>query len=144
MSSDIAFSSRLDEIDDPGVEDEEPAHPTADSPPLAGEAEVTEQLVKRKKARRSLQPDLLVGPNGLRRVYGEFPRECGLTEGAEGRSLRKLIACYRSWTFDMYPGLSFTDMLGAIETQSNKAQVRACLNELRDTERDRYLVPHVT
>lgn len=142
MSSDVALPSRLDELDEPDTEDVEPGQSTNNSsaPP---DADVTEQLVKRKKARRSLNPDLLVGPNGFRRIYEEFPAECKLIEGAEGRSLRKLFARYRTWAFDLYPGLSFTDMLAAVETQSTKAQTRACLSELRDRERDRFLVSFV-
>lgn len=140
MSSDILLSSRLDEFEGRGQPEEEELRQGGSSPP----AEVTEQLNKKKRPRRSLNPDHLVGPAGFKRIYEEFPLECKLIEGSEVRSLRKLMDCYRAWAFDLHPGMSFSDMLDSIETHSTKGQVRACISELRDRERARFMVSNCT
>ena len=44
------------------------------------------------------------------------------------------------WGYALFPALAFEDMLDRIQKLSGKAQVRRTLDELRDQERDKYLV----
>eukprot|EP01039_Chlorochromonas_danica_P003975 gene3975-4348_t len=109
-----------------------------------GEAEV--ELLKTKRARR-LKPfteALLTGPYGLSRIYDEFPLKLRyngsnkVSGGKEEKYLGHLFALYKEWAFQLHPGLSFQDVLLKCDTLGSKGVVRACVQNLRDRERERY------
>ena len=109
----------------------------------AKEEEPTEELVKRKKARlaKPFTEDMLTAVDGLQRIYQEFPKACPFRgRGSEAKDLKKLMTSYKEWAFQLHPGIAFPDFLVKCETLGSKSRPRICLQQLREIERDRYLV----
>lgn len=110
--------------------------------------EPVEQLLKTKKARsRPFSDDLLVSPNGLEKIYFEFPLyykysagRHGTSTTAEGDFLKRILTGYKEWAFQLHPGVSFTDAVGKCEVLGSKSRVRNYMMKMRDKERDRYMV----
>lgn len=101
-----------------------------------------EELLQKKRARRSkpFTEDILVSTDGLVRIYTEFPSMCGFqVRGFEAKYLKRLMARYREWAFQLHPGLAFTDVMQKCELLGAKGKTRACLQELRDNERNRFI-----
>ncbi|KAJ1430240.1 hypothetical protein B484DRAFT_361419 [Ochromonadaceae sp. CCMP2298] len=100
-----------------------------------------ELVVKKVKRMRPFTEDVLTLPDGLQRIHEEFPVSCRFRgRGSEANDVKKLMAMYREWAFQLHPGLSFGDVLSKCDALSGKPKTRACLQDLRDRERDRYIV----
>ncbi len=109
------------------------------------EVEVVVDLKKDEKKKRKLRPfneDLLVGSDGLNRIYEDFPHNCRLNggRGQEAQDVRRLTTMYKEWVFQLHPGMSFHDALLRTENLGPKGKVRTHLGKLRDREKCRYLV----
>ena len=134
----------LDSLDlsDTDTEDESPV--TLKKTAGAADAEAPqEELLKKKKPRvtRPLNEELLMTPDGLLRIYEEFPKNCQFHgRGSEAKDLRLLTTMYQEWAFQLHPGISFPDFLIKCEQLGSKASSRMHLQGLRDRERDRYVV----
>lgn len=101
------------------------------------------ELLKTKRIRRGkpFTEDLLVGPHGLHKIYNEFPLKLKYQgRGTEAKFLSNLMAMYKEWAFQLHPGLSFQDVMLKCNTLGSKGQVRGCVQNMRDRERDRYVV----
>ena len=112
---------------------------------IKADEEPTIELLKEKKKRKLLRPfneDLLVGKDGLIRIYEDFPQKCRLNggRGNEAQDLKRLTTMYKEWVFQLHPGMSFQDALVRSENLGSKGKVRTYLNKLRDREKCRYLV----
>eukprot|EP00600_Ochromonadales_sp_CCMP1393_P006729 CAMPEP_0174965678 /NCGR_PEP_ID=MMETSP0004_2-20121128/6567_1 /TAXON_ID=420556 /ORGANISM="Ochromonas sp., Strain CCMP1393" /LENGTH=306 /DNA_ID=CAMNT_0016214537 /DNA_START=38 /DNA_END=958 /DNA_ORIENTATION=+ len=104
---------------------------------------VADELVVKKKARNSkpFTEDVLTLPDGLQRIYEEFPVSCKFRgRGSEARDIKKLMAMYKEWAFQLHPGLSYCDVLSKCESLGGKGKTRGCVADLRDRERDRYII----
>mmetsp|Transcript_9663 Transcript_9663/g.21691 ORF Transcript_9663/g.21691 Transcript_9663/m.21691 type:complete len:306 (-) Transcript_9663:1059-1976(-) len=142
----VASGSRLSALNlasDDDTEDEDRTTPLAkDGNPdeeLMGVAD--ELVVKKVKRMRPFTEDVLTLPDGLQRIHEEFPVSCRFRgRGSEANDVKKLMAMYREWAFQLHPGLSFGDVLSKCDALSGKPKTRACLQDLRDRERDRYIV----
>ena len=102
-----------------------------------------DDLVVKKKARHSkpFTEDILTLPDGLQRIYEEFPKACKFRgRGSEAKDIKKLMNLYREWAFQLHPGLAFTDMVSKCEVLGTKGKTRSCIQNLRDNERTRYIV----
>jgi hypothetical protein len=102
-----------------------------------------EELLGKKKARvtKPFTEDILVSKEGLPLIYEQFYKECRMKgRGHEADDLKRLITLYSGWAWQLYPGLAFPDMINRIDTLGSKAVTRGCLLDLRDKERNRYLV----
>lgn len=104
-------------------------------------------LIKKKPKRRGVpfSEDVLTSPDGLDRLYNDFSRAQNKKplfrgRGYEEQDLKNMLRMYKDWGFNLYPGLSFTDLLNSIERLESKPKVRACMGRLRNKERNRYLV----
>jgi hypothetical protein len=93
----------------------------------SADAEATLGL-KVPKKRRTFNEAVLTNRDGLLRIYQDFPTACPFRgRGHEAADAKKLMARYREWAFQLYPGLAFPDMLARCEVLGTKAQVRACV-----------------
>jgi hypothetical protein len=102
-----------------------------------------DELVVKKKARhaRPFTEDVLTLPDGLQRIYEEFPVACKFRgRGSEAKDLQKLMDMYKEWAFQLHPALAFTDILSKCEVLGTKGKTRSCIQNLRDRERSRYIV----
>jgi hypothetical protein len=102
-----------------------------------------DELLVKKKARyaRPFTEDILTLPDGLQRIYEEFPLTCKFRgRGSEAKDIKKLMSTYREWAFQLYPGLAFPDIVSRCEALGGKAKTRTTLEHLREQERDRYIV----
>jgi hypothetical protein len=106
--------------------------------------EPVQELLRVKRARHSkpFTEDLLLSPNGLEKIYFEFPltHKFSAKYMSEADYLKKLLTGYKEWAFQLHPGLSFVDALSKTETLGSKARVRNYMLRLRDKERERYTV----
>jgi hypothetical protein len=107
-----------------------------------------EELLKTKRPRynKPFTEDLLMGVTGLPRIYNEFPLACNkhpLTRGSEATYLKRLITLYKEWAFQLHPGVSFEDVVMKCETLGSKGRVRGYMQQMRENERDRYIVSQV-
>ena len=95
----------------------------------SADAEATLGLkVNGPKKRRTFNEAVLTNRDGLLRIYQDFPTACPFRgRGHEAADAKKLMARYREWAFQLYPGLAFPDMLARCEVLGTKAQVRACV-----------------
>jgi hypothetical protein len=135
---------------------QQPGRPVANSKPndIAAPAEGGEkkpeastELLKTKKARhfKPFTEDLLVCPDGLEKVYNEFPLKLKYTKNmTEGQYLKRLITSYKEWAFQLHPGISFTDVVSKCESLGSKGKTRTCMGRIRERERDRYLVSRLS
>lgn len=112
----------------------------------AGEQkEPTEELLKTKRPRHNkpFTEDILMSVAGLPRIYNEFPLACSkypITRGSEAAYLKRLITLYKEWAFQLHPGLSFEDVVLKCETLGSKGRIRGYMQQMRENERDRYIV----
>ena len=104
--------------------------------------EADELLVKKKvKHAKPFTEDLLTLPDGLQRIYEEFPVACKFRgRGSEAKDIKKLMTMYREWAFQLHPGLAPSDVIAKCETLGAKGKTRSCIQNLRDRERSRYIV----
>ena len=151
MSTTAASSSRLkrplntnpSDDDTEDEDDQQQARPTGPKDKSADIAAEAEELMVKKKVRhyKPFTEDVLTLPDGLQRIYEEFPVSCKFRgRGSEARDIKKLMTMYREWAFQLHPGLAFTDVLSKCEVLGNKGKTRSCMMNLRDRERDRYIV----
>ncbi len=132
------IDNKVNESDD-DTEDEQPSSrkKEKDSKPQADE------FVKKKKARfvKPLSEEMLCAPDGLLRIYEEFPKACPFRgRGSEAKDLKRLTTLYKEWAFQLHPGIAYQDFLVKCESLGSKGTMRNCLERLRDQERDRYVV----
>lgn len=102
-----------------------------------------DELIVKKKVRHSkpFTEDLLTLPDGLQRIYEEFPVAAKFRgRGSEGKDLRKLLSMYREWAFQLHPGMAPSDVIAKCEVLGAKGKTRTCLQSLRERERSRYIV----
>lgn len=125
---------RLDELSD---EEEEKEETSAELLKTGGQEEQV-QLERREKRKR-FEAEHLRSSAGLKRIYEEFPETCRGDE-SEVRALGRLLSSYQRWAFQLYPGLSFEDLLSSTETLCSKKDARDTLVMLRDRERNRFMV----
>lgn len=110
----------------------------------AGKEEPVEELlrIKRQRFHKPFTEELLISPNGLEKIYFEFPLICKYNPKyiSEADYLKKLLINYKEWAFQLHPGLSFPDLISRTEVVGVKARTKTYTNRLRDKERDRYTV----
>lgn len=103
-----------------------------------------EELLRTKRQRfnKPFTEDLLVGYEGMQRIYSEFPLHCQakVPRGGEMNYLNRLLTRYKEWAFQLHPGLAFPDVVAKCEALGSKARVRNVLIQMRHSERDRYIV----
>lgn len=123
--------------DDSEAEDKKNAMPTKEVELLA------EELLQKKKVRyfKPFTEDILTLPDGLQRIYEEFPFPRNFRgKGYEQGDIKQLMSMYREWAFQLHPSLAFTDILNKCEALGSKGKTRITLQDLRERERDRYIV----
>ena len=163
MTSGNGIKSRLDQMIDmsdsesdtesiskkrPLLDDEEAAVKTETNEPV-------EELlkVKRKRYVKPFTEELLVNPNGLEKIYNEFPLYCPYDKRSfsvpykpnahasfEGEYLKRLLSKYKEWAFQLHPGVSFPDVINKCELLGSRGRIRGYVARLRERERDRYMV----
>lgn len=104
---------------------------------------VVDELLRTKRARnvKLFSEDLLASSDGIHRIYNEFPQTCKYEgRGSEAAYLRRILTRYKEWAFQLHPGVAFEDVVLKCETLGSKGKIRTCLSDLRNTERDRFLV----
>jgi TIMELESS-interacting protein len=103
-----------------------------------------DELIVKKKKKRTKRPfteDILMEPDGLHRILEDFPVSCRFNgRGNEAKDVKKLMGMYREWAFQLHPGLSFADVLHKCEGFGVRGKMGTCMQDLRDRERDRYIV----
>lgn len=106
-----------------------------------GDASAPELLVKKKQRKgKNFDETMVCGPDGLRRIYQEFPKIFKFRgKNHEAADLKKLTGLYIEWAFQLYSGLAFEDLLKSVRSLSSKGAVKSHMELLRETERDRYL-----
>jgi hypothetical protein len=130
----------LNNSDDETENEEQPAaKATAEK-----QAEIeAEELVVKKKARHSkpFTEDLLTLPDGLQRIYEEFPSAAQFRgRGSEGKDIKRLLGLYREWAFQLHAGMASSDVIAKCEVLGTRGKTRSCLQSLRERERSRYIV----
>lgn len=102
------------------------------------------EVIKEGKKRKMIRPfneDLLIGNDGITRIYDEFPRACQLKgRGNEAQDAKRIVTMYKEWAFQLHPGFSFSDILLKSEALGPKAKVKVFMETLRSKERERYLL----
>lgn len=87
------------------------------------------------------QPIHIRTHTGMERIYETFPQICRFRgAGHEADDLRRLMRCYKEWAHALFPQLAFEDLLDRVQKLSGRARVRKRLDELREKERERFLV----
>ena len=130
------------DLSDTDTEDESPVTLKKGEGAAANEPP-QEELLKKKKPRfaRPLNEEMLMTPDGLLRIYEEFPKACPFGgRGSEAKDLKRLTTMYQEWAFQLHPGIAFPDFLLKCEQLGAKASSRVHLQGMRDRERDRYVV----
>jgi hypothetical protein len=109
-----------------------------------GNQEPVQELLRVKRARyaKPFSEELLLNPNGLEKLYYEFPLNCKFSPKftTEEEYLKRLLTFYKEWAFQLHPGLSFLDVASKCEMLGSKSAVKNYVNRLRDKERDRFTV----
>lgn len=106
-----------------------------------------DELIVKKKARHTkpFTEDVLTHPDGLQRIYEEFPVACKFRgRGSEAKDIKKLMAMYREWAFQLHPALAFSDIISKCESLGSKGKTRYFIQNLRDRERSRYIVRNIS
>lgn len=153
MSAAVLSSSRekrpleLNSDEDTENEDQAGANTSASATGAENKEPVieAEELLVKKKVRHAkpFTEDLLTLPDGLQRIYEEFPVACKFRgRGSEAKDIKKLMTMYREWAFQLHPGLAPSDVIAKCETLGAKGKTRSCVQNLRDRERSRYIVSH--
>ena len=103
------------------------------------EEDKSNETLKRKanKRRKKFNAEILISNSGTKNIYERFP-SCKF-KGGERESLANLISNYKSWAFQLFPDLAFSDIISRCEILGTKAHTRSCLYMLRERERNRYL-----
>ena len=132
-------------MSDGETEDEDkPTQAPKSTDELIAEAD---ELIVKKKARHTkpFTEDVLTHPDGLQRIYEEFPVACKFRgRGSEAKDIKKLMAMYREWAFQLHPALAFSDIISKCESLGSKGKTRYFIQNLRDRERSRYIVRNIT
>jgi len=129
----------LDSDDETEGEDKQPIVPKTSEQVIAE----ADELVVKKKVRHSkpFTEDVLTHPDGIQRIYEEFPVSCKFRgRGSEAKDVKKLLTMYREWAFQLHPGLAFPDIVSKCESLGSKGKTRSCILNLRERERTRYIV----
>mmetsp|Transcript_654 Transcript_654/g.1113 ORF Transcript_654/g.1113 Transcript_654/m.1113 type:complete len:182 (-) Transcript_654:1102-1647(-) len=94
-----------------------------------------------KKPRIKFSENHLTAPNGLMKIYSDFPHKIKFKgKGHEAEYIRDLMYCYKEWAHQMFPGQSYQDIfMRTTSSLGNKRPVRETLNAIRDAERERIL-----
>ena len=101
----------------------------------------SESIIRKASTRPTFTAEHLThNEKGLKLIYESFPEDLKLKEGNESNYLNTLIQKYKVWGFNMYPNLAFSDLLNSIEALGNKAQTRNYVADLRDRERNQFMV----
>lgn len=58
----------------------------------------------------------------------------------QAEDLRTLLRRYMEWAYQLFPNLAFEDFLPTLQKLSGKARVRRAIEDLREKQRQRYLV----
>lgn len=122
--------------------EEEPTPPVEeDKKDTKEDKKETNADTSRKTKRQKVSEDLLCDALGLQRMYAEFSAACPYQgRGTETSFLKNVIHKYQEWSFQLCDKLHFEDVLNSIETLPSKARLRQTLIQLRDKERNRYIV----
>jgi len=104
-----------------------------------GEDEEKLKVTKKKpRIARPFNEEVICSEDGLKRVYQEFPQAIRFRgRGFEAQDLKKLMALYTEWSFQLHPGLAFADITNRCEALGTKPKVRVQLSHLRERERQR-------
>ncbi len=96
------------------------------------------KVIKRKKP---FTEAVLCSDHGLKRIYEEFPSNLNY-QGRfnEAQAIKTLMKFYQEWALQLHPGLSFDDILRKCESFGTRGVVGRQLDNLRDREKQRYLV----
>ena len=55
---------------------------------------------------------MLIGPEGLLRIYEEFPKAATFQgRGSEAKFIKRLMTLYKEWAFQLHPGVAFNDVV---------------------------------
>lgn len=95
---------------------------------------------KRKSDETGRLINALTGDNGLKKLYENGPNIKFSGRGHEAKDMKNLVNMYKQWAFRMYPGLAFPDLMSKIEDLSANKKVQSEVTELREIERNRFLV----
>ena len=109
----------------------------------AKEKEEVELLVTKKKIKvgKTFGEPIICSKDGLSRIYNEFPKVFKFKGiGHEASDLKRLDRLYKEWAFQLYPGIAYPDLLKTVWNMSSKPLVKSTMTDLREKERDRYLV----
>mmetsp|Transcript_9910 Transcript_9910/g.10012 ORF Transcript_9910/g.10012 Transcript_9910/m.10012 type:complete len:359 (+) Transcript_9910:61-1137(+) len=106
-----------------------------------GEDEDATELKRTKRKVRRFDEDVLIGRDGIERIYEEFPKACKFQgRGFEALDLKRLTTLYKEWAFQLFPNLAFEDLLSSTEKLGAKGKVRTVIENLRTRERERYML----
>lgn len=133
---------RLDDIDLSGSDTEEeiPDHEHNIEETKEGEAVAVALAAVNPRKRKALTEEVLCDKLGLERMYQEFPTACKYKgRGCEQQYLKNLIGRYKEWSFQLFEGLAYTDLLNTVEALGSKPRVKQYMLSLRDRERIRYM-----
>jgi hypothetical protein len=136
-------SNKGSDNDDSDNKDKDDANKKDDSKGDGTTEQPTEELLRKKPrvARKTFTEEMLVSRNGIDLIYETFPKTCRLRgRGFEAADLKNLITHYTGWAYQLYPGMAFIDMVHRIQAFGAKASIRGRLSDLREKERNRYLV----
>jgi hypothetical protein len=91
---------------------------------------------KKRKPRVTLQPSHMLSASGLIKIRTDFsslkfPQRSDPIDAAAAYS-RALIKQYRSWAYDLFPGLALDDLLSRVETFGSRREVKAHLQQMRN------------
>lgn len=106
-----------------------------------GDGDGAEALKKKVRVqKRKFDEDTLASEDGLKRIYREFPRSWKCRgRGCEGQDLAKLLTLYKSWAYQLHPGLSLPDIVKSTLKLGTKRPVRDVYGQMKDEERSRYM-----
>lgn len=106
-----------------------------------GDGDGAEALKKKVRVqKRKFDEDTLACEDGLKRIYREFPRSWKCRgRGCEAQDLAKLLTLYKSWAYQLHPGLSLPDIVKSTLKLGTKRPVRDVYGQMKDEERSRYM-----
>ena len=55
---------------------------------------------------------MLTGPDGIKRIYDEFPKIFSCKgRGSEAKDIKRLITMYTEWAYQLHSGIAFQDLV---------------------------------
>eukprot|EP00742_Colponemidia_sp_Colp-10_P008320 GILJ01009004.1.p2 GENE.GILJ01009004.1~~GILJ01009004.1.p2 ORF type:complete len:200 (-),score=33.28 GILJ01009004.1:1182-1724(-) len=82
-----------------------------------------------------LDAELLDSDKGLSKLYAMTKELKFKGKGHEASDLNKVMSVYRKWALELFPAMSFEDVLETIETISVQSRTKSKLQALRDEHR---------